>query len=156
MKYQYTKVEKVVIWAIFSVFLVAMLNYSFQIYSGEIPFPEECSGRGHWICDFGNLIFAQNGYAGVAMFHLALTVLVFVIVYVITAEENKAVPEMNQNQTIKMQRVATKPQTINNVLVEGEEPTDEFLEEFSALRNAEPLSDDELAKQALSYKKSES
>ena len=40
-------------------------------------------------------------------------------------------------------------QTIHQVLVEGEEPTEEFLEEWNALENAPELSDDELARQAL-------
>lgn len=46
---------------------------------------------------------------------------------------------------------APKParQTIHDVLVDGEEPTEEFLEELHALENAPPLSDDELARQAL-------
>jgi hypothetical protein len=34
-------------------------------------------------------------------------------------------------------------------LVEGEEPTEEFLEEWNALENAPELSDEELARQAL-------
>jgi hypothetical protein len=40
-------------------------------------------------------------------------------------------------------------QTIHQVLVEGQEPTEEFLEEWNALENAPELSDDELARQAL-------
>jgi hypothetical protein len=40
-------------------------------------------------------------------------------------------------------------QTIQQVLVDGEEPTDEFLEEWNALENAPDLSDEELARQAL-------
>jgi hypothetical protein len=41
-------------------------------------------------------------------------------------------------------------QTINDVLVDGREPTEEFLEEMNALENAPPLSDEELERQALS------
>ena len=40
-------------------------------------------------------------------------------------------------------------QTIEQVLVEGEEPTEEFLEEWNALENAPELSDEEFARQAL-------
>jgi hypothetical protein len=40
-------------------------------------------------------------------------------------------------------------QTIQQVLVDGEEPTEEFLEELNALENAPELSDEELAQQAL-------
>ena len=40
-------------------------------------------------------------------------------------------------------------QTIQQVLVDGEEPTEEFLEEWNALGNASELSDEELARQAL-------
>lgn len=46
--------------------------------------------------------------------------------------------------------VAQPRQTIQQVLVEGEEPTEEFLEEWNALENAPELSDEELAQQALS------
>ena len=41
-------------------------------------------------------------------------------------------------------------QTIQQVLVEGQEPTDEFIEDFIALRQAPELSDEELERQALS------
>lgn len=40
-------------------------------------------------------------------------------------------------------------QTIQQVLVEGEEPTEEFLEEWNALESAPELSDEELAQLAL-------
>lgn len=47
--------------------------------------------------------------------------------------------------------VAPRPrQTIQEVLVDGEEPTDEFLEEWNALENAPELSEEELERQALS------
>ncbi|MCZ8292480.1 MAG: hypothetical protein O9312_03105 [Hylemonella sp.] len=47
--------------------------------------------------------------------------------------------------------VAAPPrQTIQQVLVDGEEPSDEFLEEWNALGNAPELSDEELESQALS------
>lgn len=42
-------------------------------------------------------------------------------------------------------------QTIADILVAGEEPTDEFLEEFNALENAPPWSDEELARLALEH-----
>lgn len=45
--------------------------------------------------------------------------------------------------------VAQPRQTIQQVLVEGEEPTEEFIEEWNALANAPELSDEELAQQAL-------
>ena len=40
-------------------------------------------------------------------------------------------------------------QTIQQVLVDGEEPTEEVLEEWNALENAPDVSDEELARQAL-------
>jgi hypothetical protein len=43
-----------------------------------------------------------------------------------------------------------EPQTIQQVLLEGQEPTDEFLEQFIALNEAPELSDEELERQALS------
>lgn len=42
------------------------------------------------------------------------------------------------------------PQTLDDVL-DGEEPTEELLEEVDALEHAPPLSDEELAKQALEH-----
>lgn len=45
---------------------------------------------------------------------------------------------------------AEKPrQTINDVVERGEAPTEEFLEEFDALHDAPPLSDEELERQAM-------
>jgi hypothetical protein len=40
-------------------------------------------------------------------------------------------------------------QTIDDVLVHGEDPSDEFLEEFNELNNLPEVSDEELARQAL-------
>ena len=48
------------------------------------------------------------------------------------------------------QEAKQERQTIQQVLVEGQEPTDEFLEELNALNEAPELSDEELARQALS------
>lgn len=42
-------------------------------------------------------------------------------------------------------------QTLEDVLVDGEEPTPELLEALDALERAEPLSDEELARQALEH-----
>lgn len=47
------------------------------------------------------------------------------------------------------QNVKAEPQTIQQVLGEGQEPTDEFVEEFKALSEAPELSDEELERQAL-------
>ena len=43
----------------------------------------------------------------------------------------------------------TGRQKLEEVLLEHEEPTQEFLEELAALEEAPPLSDEELARQAL-------
>lgn len=45
--------------------------------------------------------------------------------------------------------VETGRQKLEEVLLEHEAPTPELLEELDALRNAPPLSDEELARQAL-------
>ena len=45
--------------------------------------------------------------------------------------------------------VETGRQKLEEVLLEHEEPTPEFLEELAALEEAPPLSDEELAEQAL-------
>jgi len=61
-----------------------------------------------------------------------------------------SVTEVRQQQPPGQQRAGAKPrQTIEDVLVRGEEPTEEFVEEFVALENAEPVSDEELERQAL-------
>jgi hypothetical protein len=44
---------------------------------------------------------------------------------------------------------ARKGQTIEDVIIDGEEASDELLEELKDLENAPPLSDEELARQAL-------
>jgi hypothetical protein len=45
----------------------------------------------------------------------------------------------------------TKRQTLDDVIVDGEEPTEELMEELEALKQAPPLSDEELARQALEH-----
>ena len=45
--------------------------------------------------------------------------------------------------------VETGRQKLEEVLLEHEEPTQEFLDELAALESAPPLSDEELARQAL-------
>ena len=45
--------------------------------------------------------------------------------------------------------VETSQQKLEEVLLEHEEPTQEFLDELAALEQAPPLSDEELARQAL-------
>lgn len=45
--------------------------------------------------------------------------------------------------------VETARQRLEEVLLEHEEPSPEFLEELAALEHAPPLSDEELARQAL-------
>lgn len=64
------------------------------------------------------------------------------------AKPNEATP-VDENDT----PLVSKPvrQTINDVLVNGEEPTDAFLEELSALENAPELSDEDFEKQALEH-----
>ena len=46
---------------------------------------------------------------------------------------------------------AAQPQTLQDILVGGEEPTDAFIADFKALEDAPPLSDEELARQALEH-----
>ena len=45
--------------------------------------------------------------------------------------------------------VETSQQKLEEVLLEHEQPTQEFLDELAALEQAPPLSDEELARQAL-------
>lgn len=46
---------------------------------------------------------------------------------------------------------AVAPQTLDDLLINGEEPTAELLEQMKALEQAAPLSDEELARQALEH-----
>lgn len=46
---------------------------------------------------------------------------------------------------------ASRSQTLEDVLVHGQEPTDQFIEELAALEGQEPLSDEELELQALQH-----
>jgi hypothetical protein len=46
---------------------------------------------------------------------------------------------------------ATRSQSIEDVLVHGEEPSDEFIEEMRTLNSAPALSDEELERQALEH-----
>lgn len=59
-----------------------------------------------------------------------------------------------ESEAHKNVNLAQKPpaevQTIQQVLVEGQEPTDKFIEEFNALNEAPEVSDEELERQALS------
>jgi hypothetical protein len=52
-------------------------------------------------------------------------------------------------ESLKSAEGAQTRQTIQQVLVEGQEPTDEFLEEWNALNEMPELSDEELERQAL-------
>lgn len=60
-------------------------------------------------------------------------------------------PQDGELNTDTDARAAAPPrQTIQDVLIDGEEPTEEFLEEWNALENAPELSDEEFERQALS------
>ncbi len=50
-------------------------------------------------------------------------------------------------RTIAMEEMS--PQTLEDVLLMGQDPTSEFVEEFKALNEAPPVSDEELERQAL-------
>lgn len=54
------------------------------------------------------------------------------------------------NADTDAQIAASPRQTIQEILIDGEEPTEEFLEEWNALKNAPELSDEEFELQALS------
>jgi len=60
------------------------------------------------------------------------------------------VAPVGQEERSELTREA-KRQTIADILVEGEEPTEEFLEEFNALKGTAPLSDEEFEQQALQH-----
>jgi hypothetical protein len=127
---------------------------SYEIFVGEVSLPYDCSGKGRLICGFINIVFIQSGYFVVGMLTLASTVFTFLIAYVFLtdgSDVSKSSRKLYVNSTKGMdKRVENKQQTLNDVLVDGQEPTAEFLEELNAVHNAPPLSDDELEKQALS------
>jgi hypothetical protein len=55
------------------------------------------------------------------------------------------------NPGTPLDAAAASPQTLEDVLVGGQEPTDEFLADLAALDGAPELSDEELARQALAH-----
>lgn len=65
------------------------------------------------------------------------------------AKENQRAPETPQPDAAVDDLAIPPRQTLQQVLVEGEEPTEEFLEDWKALNEAPDLSDEELAQQAL-------
>jgi hypothetical protein len=65
--------------------------------------------------------------------------------------KSNAVPESSaQESNALAQEANPERQTILQVLMEGQEPTDEFIEEFKAANELPELSDEELERQALS------
>ena len=62
---------------------------------------------------------------------------------------NGAPEPAGQTSNARTPERTPEPQTIEQVL-EGQEPTDEFIDEFNALNEAPELSDEELERQALS------
>lgn len=58
-------------------------------------------------------------------------------------------PGASDNGTIDGPGDGVPQQTVHQVLVDGEDPTEAFLEEFRALMDAPPLSDEELEQLAM-------
>lgn len=56
-----------------------------------------------------------------------------------------------EERIAQAESVPMHKQTLEDVIVQGEAPTDEFLAEFAELENAEPISDEELERQALEH-----
>ena len=130
-----------------------MAYHSFEIYSGLVSLPNDCSGNRQLLCHLMNYLFEQGGYFAVAMINLGISLFVFVISTVLISDNtpisvSSGMLPINTSEPLKLHN-ENKPQTINDVLIEGQEPTIEFLEELEALHNAPDLSDHELEKQAL-------
>ena len=123
---------------------------AFLIYSGIATFPTKCTGRGSLFCKLADFIYAQFGLPAVFMATLAISVLLLIAAYFYLNPE-KTIDYTSQNNSISRDVVLSKdkPQYLNDVLVNGEEPTEAFLEEFSALENAKPITQNELEKQAM-------
>ena len=71
-----------------------------------------------------------------------------------TAEPASVPPRSHEGPKVEKEHDPSsqqRDQSIEDVVVHGEEPTEAFLEEFSALESAPVLSDEELAKQALEH-----
>jgi hypothetical protein len=131
--------------------LASFIGYkAYQIYSGNAIFPTKCTGRGSLFCELADFIFAQFGLPAVFMATFAISLLLFVAAYFSLTPE-KVVDYTSEKNNISRNVVSSvkKPQILNDVLEKGEEPTEAFLEEFSALENAEPIAQDELEKQAM-------
>jgi hypothetical protein len=132
---------------------IFLAYHSFKIYSGEVSLPYGCTGRGQLFCEFVNIVFKQSGYFAVVMLTLGASIFVFVIAYALITSDT-TISKSSERLPTKATKVLSKNddnnrQTLNDVLVDGQEPTTEFLEELNAVHNAPPLSDDELEKQAL-------
>lgn len=69
----------------------------------------------------------------------------------LSQSEQSKPPEtaLNHNCMFTETNAQSKKQTIEDVLLNGEEPTEKFLEEMSLLNELPPLSDEELEQQAL-------
>lgn len=68
----------------------------------------------------------------------------------VDGDQNK--PVAGRPAAKPVQGLPARPkQTIEDVLVHGEEPTAEFLEEFGEVAGAPPVSDDELDRQAVEH-----
>ena len=101
-------------------------------------------------CELANTIFVQFGLPAVFMATLAISLLLLSLAYLYltsAAAVNYTSKNTDTSQDIVLPR--KKPQNLNDVLEKGEEPTEAFLEEFSALENAEPMAQDDLEKQAM-------
>ncbi|BCM25529.1 hypothetical protein [Methyloradius palustris] len=150
--------DKKIVGVIFLILFLCIAYDSIAIYQGEIPYPEEChAGKGSIICHFKNLVFEEGGYYGVAMLNVAFSLIFLVLAFLMFFDEsynqkNNVIGKSRADeQEFSILNNEKKPQTFEDIL-HGEEPTEEFLEDFIERSNAPKISDDELERQALEFK----
>ena len=132
----------------------------FQIYRGEVAFPTECVGSRQLVCKLLNLIFELGGYFTVVIVSLALGALLLLVSLVLISKDEPTPilsglisEELSENMKDEViSENQSDKQSISNILIDGQEPTEEFLEELHALNSVPSLSDEEFERQALGQK----
>ena len=66
---------------------LGMIYHSIQIIHGEVSYPVECTRR-RLLCELTNFIFAQGGYFGIGMLHLAFSLFIFGCGYVLLVDKS--------------------------------------------------------------------
>lgn len=66
---------------------LGMIYHSIEIIHGEVLYPVECTRR-RLFCELTNLIFAQGGYFGIGVLHLAFSAFILGCGYVLLVDKS--------------------------------------------------------------------